>query len=129
MEFSDILLLIFLLAVLKTSFYNKNTCRHTKICQPIMKMHCRFETFLGERLKNSNSTSSSFRPNEMIKKEIVCCPNTSQPPRQVRLSHYHRHRQEKNHQVPYEKTVQVHERDQNTLQINESLVFTSISNN
>ena len=38
-----------------------------------MKMHCRFETFLGERLKNSNSTSSSFRPNEVITKEIFEC--------------------------------------------------------
>ena len=84
MEFSDILLLIFLLAVLKTSFYNKNTCRHTKICQPIMKMHCRFETFLGERLKNSNSTSSSFRPNEVIKKEIFECIAQTLPSRPVR---------------------------------------------
>ena len=49
-----------------------------------MKMHCRFETFLGDRLKNSNSTSSSFRPNEVIKKEIFECIAQTLPSRPVR---------------------------------------------
>ena len=128
MEFSDILLLIFLLVVLKTSFYNKNTCRHTKICQPIMKMHCRFETFLGERLKNSNSTSSSFRPNEVIKKEIFECiaqTLSSRPVRSDSLTIIVTARRK----IIKCLTRKRYERDQNTLQINESLVFTSIANN
>ena len=128
MEFSDILLLIFLLVVLKTSFYNKNTCRHTKICQPIMKMHCRFETFLGERLKNSNSTSSSFRPNEVIKKKFFECiaqTLSSRPVRSDSLTIIVTARRK----IIKCLTRKRYERDQNTLQINESLVFTSIANN
>ena len=72
-----------------------------------MKMHCHFETFLGERLKNSNSTSSSFRPNEVIKKEIFECIAQTLPSRPVRSDSLTIivTARKKNHQASYKKGI------------------------